>query len=65
MATVAGVDDYIHPAQFGFRPKRGTADALMVVRRIIDAANVDNKSRLKGSRAQVYRFQVHRCRAQE
>eukprot|EP00959_Pyramimonas_sp_CCMP1952_P244280 5106286-Pyramimonas_sp.AAC.1 len=26
-------------SQFGFRPGRGTADALMLIRRIIDAAH--------------------------
>ena len=33
-----GVDDKITASQFGFRPKRNCMDALMVVRRMIDAA---------------------------
>ena len=34
-----GVDDKISASQFGFLPKRNCMDALMVVRRMIDAAN--------------------------
>ena len=33
-----GADDKITASQFGFRPKRNCMDALMVVRRMIDAA---------------------------
>ena len=29
----------MHASQFGFCPRRGTSDALMVVRRMIDAAH--------------------------
>ena len=36
-----GVDKHIHPAQFGFRPRRGTADALTLTRRMVDAAHQD------------------------
>ena len=38
-----GVDAHMHPAQYGFRPHRGTADALMLARRMIAAAT-ENKS---------------------
>ena len=34
-----GVDDKIRESQYGFRPKRNCADALTLVRRIIDAAH--------------------------
>ena len=33
-----GVDDSICSSQYGFRPKRGCGDALMIIRRMIDAA---------------------------
>ena len=33
----SGIDQFIWPSQYGFRPKRGCADALMVIRRMIDA----------------------------
>ena len=38
-----GVDAKIRESQYGFRPKRNCADALTLVRRIIDAAH-ENKS---------------------
>ena len=41
-----GVDEFIHRAQFGFRPKRGTSDALMLARRMIDAAYADKSKGL-------------------
>lgn len=34
-----GAEQRMRPSQFGFRPGRGTADALMLARRIIDAAH--------------------------
>eukprot|EP00959_Pyramimonas_sp_CCMP1952_P036411 762270-Pyramimonas_sp.AAC.1 len=34
-----GAEERMRSSQFGFRPRRGTADALMLIRRIIDAAN--------------------------
>ena len=34
-----GAEERMHATQYGFRPKRGTSDALMVVRRMIDAAH--------------------------
>ena len=36
-----GADERVHPAQFGFRKGKGTADALMLARRMIDAAYQD------------------------
>eukprot|EP00959_Pyramimonas_sp_CCMP1952_P024169 507182-Pyramimonas_sp.AAC.1 len=33
-----GVESRMRQSQFGFRPRRGAADALMLVRRMIDAA---------------------------
>ena len=41
-----GVDEKIRPSQFGFRPKRNCMDALMIVRRLIDAAQEDNRNGL-------------------
>ena len=41
-----GADERIRPSQFGFRPKRNCMDALMVVRRLIDAANEEKRSGL-------------------
>lgn len=41
-----GADERIRPSQFGFRPKRNCMDALMVVRRLIDAANEKKTSGL-------------------
>ena len=38
---MGGVDGKITASQFGFRPKRNCMEALMVVRRMIDAANED------------------------
>ena len=38
-----GADDKISASQFGFRPKRNCMDALMVVRRMIDAANEEKE----------------------
>ena len=35
----SGVDDKILKTQYGFRPKRNCTDALMLVRRMIDAAH--------------------------
>jgi len=37
-----GADARMRDSQYGFRPGRGTADALMLVRRMIDAAHVNN-----------------------
>ena len=37
-----GVAEKITASQFGFRPKRGTGDALMIMRRVIDAAHMAN-----------------------
>ena len=34
----AGVDAHVRNTQFGLRTKRGTADAMMIVRRMVDAA---------------------------
>ena len=33
-----GVDSKISGSQYGFRPRRGCSDALMIIRRMIDAA---------------------------
>ena len=40
---MGGVDGKITASQFGFRPKRNCMEALMVVRRMIDAANEDKQ----------------------
>lgn len=40
------VDEKNRPSQFGFRPKRNCMDALMIVRRLIDAAQEDNHNGL-------------------
>ena len=37
-----GAEDRMRESQYGFRPKRGTADALLLVRRMIDAAHQSN-----------------------
>lgn len=37
-----GCEERMRHTQFGFRPKRGTGDALMIIRRIIDAAHMAN-----------------------
>ena len=37
-----GAEERMRSSQFGFRPRRGTADARMLIRRIVDAANVDD-----------------------
>ena len=34
---LGGTEQRMHSSQYGFRPRRGTADALMVIRRMIDA----------------------------
>ena len=34
----SGIDDKIWFSQYGFRPKRGCGDALMIIRRMIDVA---------------------------
>ena len=36
-----GAESRMRGSQFGFRPKRGTSDALMLIRRMIDAAYSD------------------------
>ena len=36
---LGGAEDRMHTSQYGFRPKRGTSEALMIVRRMIDAAH--------------------------
>ena len=41
-----GSEQRMRASQYGFRPKRGTADALMVVRRMIDAAHQDHSEGL-------------------
>ena len=33
-----GTEERMHSSQYGFRPRRGTSDALMLVRRMVDAA---------------------------
>ena len=40
---VGGVDNKISASQFGFRAKRNCMDALMVVRRMIDAATEEKE----------------------
>ena len=35
---MAGCDNRLWPSQFGFRPRRGTADAVLVARRVIEDA---------------------------
>ena len=42
----AGAEARLANSQFGFRPQRGTADALFVIRRIIDAAIDDQDASL-------------------
>ena len=32
------VDDFIWHSQYGFRPRKSSSDALLVIRRIVDAA---------------------------
>ena len=41
-----GADGKIRSSQIGFRPKQNCMDALMVVRRLIDAANEEKTSGL-------------------
>ena len=41
-----GTERRIHQSQYGFRPGRGTTDALFLARRIIDAANEDRDGAL-------------------
>ena len=41
-----GTEERMHSSQYGFRHGRGTADALMVVRRMVDAAVQRNKEGL-------------------
>ena len=41
-----GLKIVLRNSQFGFRPRRGTADALMLVRRMIDAALSNNSGGL-------------------
>ena len=43
---VTDVEERMHKAQFGFRPKRGTSDALFLARRMIDAAVEDRTGEL-------------------
>ena len=42
----ASTDQRIQESQFGFRPNRGTGDALFVARRMIDSALADRNGRL-------------------
>ena len=41
-----GCEERMRPSQYGFRPGRGTADALMLARRMIDAAHLHNSGGL-------------------
>ena len=41
-----GCERRMRESQFGFRPKRGTSDALMLVRRMVDAAHMNNRGGL-------------------
>ena len=41
-----GTEDSMHASQYGFRPGRGTADALMVARCMVEAAVRINKDGL-------------------
>eukprot|EP00959_Pyramimonas_sp_CCMP1952_P387492 8120730-Pyramimonas_sp.AAC.1 len=41
-----GAESRMRQSQFGFRPRRGVADARMLVRRMIDAALLNNSGGL-------------------
>ena len=41
---VGGSENMMHETQYGFRPKRGTRDALMIIRRMIDVEHQNNSN---------------------
>ena len=39
-----GIDEFLHPTQFGFRKQRGTSDAIHVVRRVQEYAEQNSEN---------------------